>query len=70
MKKIATHWSIREVDPGTTTAVTVEFCLVAPRVKTGLNVTNNRACQRLNSEQMSTARAIVLYGNHSNVIKK
>ncbi len=70
MKKIATHWSIREVDPGTTTVVTAEFCLVAPRVKTGLNVTNNGACQRLNSEQMSTARAIVLYGNHSNVIKK
>ncbi len=59
-KTIATHWSIREVDRGATTVVTAEFCLVAPCVKTGLNVTSNGACQQLNTEQRSTTQAIVL----------
>ncbi len=58
------------MDPGATTVKIAEFCLVAPHVKTGLNITSNWACQRLNSEQMSTAQAIVFYENHSNVVKK
>ncbi len=55
-EKIATHWSIREVHPGATTVVTAEFCLVEPRVKTGLNVPNNGACQRLNSKRMYSGK--------------
>ncbi len=56
---IATHWSNREVDPGDTTVITAKFCLVVPCDKTGLHVRNNGTCQQLNSEQMSTNKAIV-----------
>ncbi len=56
---IATHWSNREVDPGDTTVIAAKFCLVVPCNKTGLHVRNNGTCQQLNSEQMSTNKAIV-----------
>ncbi len=59
-----------EVDLGATTVVIAEFGLVAPHVKTGLNITSNRACQQLNSVQMSTTQAIVFYENYSNVVKE
>ncbi len=55
VKLIATHWSNREVDPNATTVIIAEFCLIAPCDKTGHNVINNKACQWLNSEQISTA---------------
>ncbi len=48
------------MDPGATTVVTTEFCLVAPHVKSGLNITSNGACQQLNTDQRSTVQAIVL----------
>ncbi len=47
------------MDPVATIVVTAEFFVVVPRAKTDHNVTNNRACQGLNTEQRSTAQAIL-----------
>ncbi len=58
------------MDPVATTLITADFCLVAPCDKTGHNVINNRACQKLNSEQIPTTRAIFLDKKHSIIIGK